>query len=93
MNLFAAVPAPAPAAAATHSGCPSGCFHTRDRAERIADPDRFDGTREKLKAFKNQFLLKTSGNPTRFLNVQHKLCYAYQFLIGRAQRTMRIYLQ
>jgi hypothetical protein len=66
---------------------------SRDRAEKIADPDKFDGTREKLKAFKDQLLLKTSGNPARFPNVQHKLRYAYQFLTGKAQRTMRIHLK
>ena len=65
----------------------------RDRAEKIADPDKFDGTREKLKAFKDQLLLKTSGNPARFPNVQHKLRYAFQFLTGKAQRTMRIHLK
>ena len=46
MNRLAAAPAAAPAAAAAHSGCASGCSHTRDRAEWIADPDKFDGTRE-----------------------------------------------
>src|SRR6266705_3628015 len=65
----------------------------RDRAEKIADPDRFDGTREKLKPFKDQLILKTSGNPMRFPNVQHKLRYAYQFLTGKAQRTMRIHIR
>ena len=43
------------------------------RAEKTADPDKFDGTREKLKAFKDQLRLKTSGNPARFPNVQHML--------------------
>src|SRR6266699_1106960 len=65
----------------------------RDRAEKIADPDRFDGTREKLKAFKDQLILKTSGNPTRCPNVQQKVRYAYQFLNGKAQRTMRIHIR
>ena len=36
----------------------------RDQAERIADPNRFDGTREKLKAFKDQLLVLPTG-PTR----------------------------
>ena len=67
--------------------------NTRDRAEKIADPKEFDGTREKLKVFKDQLLLKTSGNPARFPNVQHKLRYAFQFLTGKAQRTMRIHPQ
>src|SRR6266699_1001545 len=65
----------------------------RKRAEKIADPDRFDGTREKLKVFKDQLILKTSGNPMRFPNIQHKLRYAYQFLTGKAQRTMRIHIR
>ena len=43
------------------------------RAEKIADPDRFDGTREKLKVFKDQLMLKTSGNAASFPNTQHKL--------------------
>ena len=47
------------------------------RAKRIADPDRFDGAREKLKVFKDQLMLKTSGNAARFPNTQHKLRYAY----------------
>src|SRR5258706_11680061 len=63
------------------------------RAERIADPDKFDGSREKLKTFKDQLMLKTSGNAARFPNTQHKLRYAYQFLTGKAQRTMRIHLR
>src|SRR5258708_2784085 len=58
-----------------------------DRPERIADPDCFDGTRDKLKVFKDQLLQKTSGNPSCFPNVQHKLRYAYQFLTGKAQWT------
>ena len=62
------------------------------RAEKIADPDRFDEAREKLKVFKNQVILKTSSNAARFLNTQHKLHYTYQFLTGKAQRTMRIHL-
>src|SRR6266705_4773415 len=66
---------------------------SRDRAEKIADPDRFDGTREKLKPFKDQLILKTSGNSTKFPNIQHKLRYAYQFLTGKAQRTMRIHIR
>ena len=65
----------------------------RDRAEKIADPGKFDGTREKLKAFKDQLLLKTSGNPAHFPNVQHKLRYAFQFLTGKAQPTMCIHLK
>ena len=83
MNRLASAPAPAPAAAAAH---------THDRAEKIADPKKFDGSREKLKSFKDQLMLKTSGNAARFPNTQHKLRYAYQFLTGKAQRTMRIHL-
>ena len=61
-------------------------------AKKIADTKEFNGTREKLKAFKDQMILKTSGNPTRFLNTQHKLRYAYQFLASKAQRTMHVHL-
>ena len=32
------------------------------RAEKIADPKEFDGAREKLKAFKDQLIVKTSGD-------------------------------
>src|SRR6266705_2286504 len=67
--------------------------HGQERAEKIADPKEFDGTRERLKAFKDQLILKTSGNPARFPNTQHKLRYAYQFLTGKAQRTMRVHLR
>jgi len=73
---------PAPAAAAP-----------TQRAERIADPEKFDGSREKLNVFKDQLILKTSGNEARFPDTQHKLRYAYQFLTGKAQRTMRIHLR
>ena len=38
-------------------------------------------------------MLKTSGNGARFPNTQHKLRYAYQFLTGKAQRTMWIHLR
>ena len=53
------------------------------RAEKIADPDRFDRTREKLKVFQDQLMLKSSGNAARFSNSQQKLRYAYQFLTGK----------
>ena len=45
--------------------------------------------RRLLKAFKNQLLSKTSGNPVRFPNVQHKLRYPFQPLAGKARRTMK----
>ena len=63
------------------------------RAEKIANRDTFDGARGKLKPFKDQLMLKTSGNAACCLNTQHKLRYAYQFLTGKAQRTMWIYLR
>lgn len=66
---------------------------TSECAEKIADPKEFDGTREKLKAFKDQLILTTSGNPARFPSTQRKLRYAYQFLTGKAQRTMRAHLR
>ena len=69
---------------------PTAAPLSTSRAEKIADPDRFDGAREKLKVFNDQLMLKTSGNAARFPNTQHKLRYAYQFLTGKAQRTMRI---
>ena len=72
---------------------PAAIPHSTSRAEKIADPDRFDGTREKLKVFKDQLMLKTSGNAACFLNTQHKLRYAYQFLTGKAQRMMQIHLR
>ena len=72
---------------------PAATPHSTSRAEKIANPDRFDGAQEKLKVFKNQLMLKTSGNAARFRNTQHKLRYAYQFLTGKAQRTMRIHLR
>ena len=36
----------------------------RYRAEKIANPVKFDGTRERLKAFRDQLLLKASDGPT-----------------------------
>ena len=62
-------------------------------AKKIANPKEFNGTREKLKVLKNQLILKTSGNPARFPNTQHKLRYAYQFLTGKAHRTTRVHLR
>ena len=56
---------------------PAAVPQSTSRSEKIADPDRFDGTREKLKVFKDQLMLKTSGNAARFPNTQHKLRYAY----------------
>ena len=64
-----------------------------ERAEKIADPKEFDGTWEKLKAFKDQMILKTSGNPACFPNTQHKLRYGYQFLTVKAQRPIRVHLR
>ena len=77
----------------TRSAEPAVVPQSTSRAEKIANPDRFYGTREKLKVFKDQLMLKTSSNAARFPNTQHKLRYAYQFLTGKAQRTMRIHLQ
>ena len=71
---------------------PAAVPQSTSRVENIADPDRFDGTREKLKVFKDQLRLKTSGYADRFPNTQHKLRYAYQFLTGKTQRTMQIHL-
>ena len=44
---------------------PATTTGSSERAERIADPKEFNGTREKLKALKDQLILKTSGNPAR----------------------------
>ena len=73
--------------------CSADPAQSTSRAEKIADPDRFDGAREKLKVFKDQLMLKTSGNAAHIPNTQHKLRYAYQFVTGKAQRTMRIHLR
>ena len=75
------------------SAKPAAVPQSTSRAEKIADPDRFDGTQEKLKVFKNQLMLKTSGSTARFPNTQYKLRYTYQFLTGKAQRAMRIHLR
>ena len=90
MNRLASAPAPARAPAPTPA---APAAHTHDRAQKIADSDKFDRSQIKLKSFKNQLMLKTSGNAARFPNTQHKLRYAYQFLTGKAQRTMRIHLR
>ena len=82
MNFLASAPAPAPA----HAHAPAAAAdHTDDQVEKIADPDKFNGSREKLKSFKDQLMLQTSGNAARFPNTLHKLPYAYQFLTGKAQ--------
>ena len=91
MNRLASAPAPAPAPAPTPAPA-AAAAHTHDRAEKIADPDKFDRSQEKLKSFKDQLMLKTCGNAAHFPNTQHMLRYAYQFLTGKAQRTMWIHL-
>ena len=73
--------------------CSAEPAQSKPRAKKIADPDRFDGVREKLKVFKDRLVLGISGNATCFPNTQHKLHYAYQFLTGKAERTMRIHLR
>ena len=83
-SAHAPTPAPAPAAAAAN---------THDRVEKVTDPDKFDGSREKLKSFKDQLMLKTSGNADCFPNTLYKLRYAYQFLTSKVQRIMRIHLR
>ena len=75
------------------SAKPAAVPQSTSRVEKIADPNRFDRTREKLNVFKDQLMLKPSGNAACFPNTQHKLRYAYQFLTGKAQRTMRIHLR
>ena len=87
MNCLASAPSPAPAPTSA-----AAAAHTNDRAEKITDPDKFDGSREKLKSFKDPLMLKTSGNAARFPNTQHKLRYAYLFLTGKTQRRMQIHL-
>ena len=81
VNRLVQMPGPATTAGST------------EPAEKIADPKEFDGTWEKLKAFKVQLILKTSGNPARFPNTQHKLRYAFQSHPGKAQKTMRVHLR
>ena len=71
MNRLAAALTAAPSA-----GCASG----RPQDEEIAGPDKFDGAREKLKEFKDQLVLKTSGCAVRFPNTQYKLRYADEIL-------------
>ena len=75
------------------SAIPNATPRDRDRTAKIVDPDKFDGSRDKLKAFKDQLMLAVSSNHSRFPNLQHRLRYAYQFLTGKAQRTMRIHLR
>ena len=72
---------------------PTAAPQSTSRANKIADRNRFDGAQEKLKVFKDQLMRKPSSNDPRFPNIQHKLRYAYQFLTGKAQRTMRIHLR
>ena len=48
-----------------HTAIPAAPQST-SRAKKIVDPDRFDGGREKLKVFKDQLMLKSSGNDARF---------------------------
>ena len=88
MNRLASDPAPAPTPAPA-----AAAAHTHDQAEKITDHDKFDGSREKLKSFKDQLMLKTSVNAARFPNTQHKLRHVYQFLTGKVQRTMRNHLR
>ena len=71
---------------------PAAAPQSTSRAEKIANPDRFDAAQDKLKVFKDQLMLKTSGNAACFPNTQYKLRHAYQFLTCKAQRTMRIHL-
>ena len=67
----------------TCSAEPAAGPHSTSRTETIANPNRFYRTQEKLKVFKDQLMLTTSGNAARFLNTQHKLHNAYKFLIGK----------
>jgi len=61
------------------------------REEKIPDPDKFDGTRAKLRTFIDQLRLKV-GDHGRYPTEQSKLRYAFSRLEGAAFDQVRVYL-
>lgn len=54
------------------------------RPPRLADPDKFDGTRSKFRNFATQLQLHFSSNPAAYLTENSRIVYAASFLTGNA---------
>ena len=63
------------------------------QAERISDPEKFTGDREKLRTFKTHLLMKLQGDASRFPNTQHQLLYAIGRLSGSALAQVETYIK
>lgn len=61
--------------------------------EKLPDPEKFDGTRSKLRPFLANLRLKLHGNSDRYPSEQLKLFYAYSRLEGSATAQLLPYVQ
>src|SRR5437762_5697251 len=57
---------------------------TQSKAEKIAAPDKYDGTQTKLRAWKTQLNMKFKENAAKFPTDFEKILYACAYLRGRA---------
>ncbi|KAH0606068.1 uncharacterized protein H6S33_004525 [Morchella sextelata] len=84
LNLNVARAAPAPAASAPVAAAPPPTTVPAFRSEKFPDPEKFDGTRNKLPGFTTQLRIKLEVNHDRFRNEAAKVIYAVSRLEGRA---------
>ena len=63
----------------------AGAAVSNQRMIKIADPDRFDGSRAELRAFKAAVENKIMGNAPLFPSIGSELAYIFGLLKGRAQ--------
>jgi hypothetical protein len=59
----------------------------------IPDPERFDGSREKLQAFISHLCMTLAGDASGFPNIQHKLQYTFGLLVDQAFDQVKPILQ
>src|SRR5947207_12035806 len=57
---------------------------TQSKAEKIAAPDKYNGTQMKPRAWKTQLNMKFKGNAAKFSTDFEKILYACTYLRGRA---------
>jgi hypothetical protein len=71
---------------ATHLAAVNSDRSPATRSQKIPDPDRFNGDREKLENFRLMVVLKLKGNEDWYTTEQDRLRYIFSRLEGAAQQ-------
>jgi hypothetical protein len=59
----------------------------------VPDPERFDGTKDKLRSFVSHLSMKLQIDAARFPGDQHQLCYAIGLITGQAFAQVEPYIK